>query len=258
MTDETDAENEVIEEAPEAIEAEAEVVEEEPQEPSESSTEKEEPEKSKVQERIDELTRLRRETERERDYWKEQASKPPEPVKPLELKTLEDFDYDEKAYQAYFIETSTSQAVEAAKQALKEESLQREAKTRQKAFETKESKYAEDVTDYMKVTRDENLRLTKEMVDIVALSDDGPSVLYYLGKNPDISAAIADLSPLAAAREIGRIEAKLSKEPKSASKAPPPPPKIKGGDPVIKKSPDEMTQKEFNAYRRKVIANRGN
>lgn len=238
MSEDANEVEEAIDEESTVAEAEAETTEEETQAPSDSSPENDEPEWFKK--RIGEMTWKQREAERERDYWKEQATKEPEPkAEPLEVKTLEDFDYDDKAYQAHLIETSKSQATEAAKQAIREEQATIEAKARQKAFETKESKYAEEVKDYLSVTRSESLVLTKDMVDVAALSDDGPALLYYLGKNPDISAAIANLPPLAAAKEMGKIEAKLSKETKSASKAPPPPPKIDGVNAGHKVKPDE-------------------
>jgi len=265
MTDQNDAViEEVIEEPTEALEAEAVETEEETPEPTESSP------VNKVQTRMDELTkfgrteeRARREAERDRDYWRDLATKEksevkPEPVK-LEVKTLEDFDYDETAYQSYIFDTARSQAVEAAKHALQEDKTNNDTQARQKAFQAKEEKYSKVMPDYMEVTRDQNVTLTKEMVEIAASSDKGPELLYHLAKNPDISASIARLSPLDAAREMGRIEAtKLTKETNVTSKAPPPAKTIKGGDPVISKTPEQMTQNEFNEYRRKVIAKRGN
>jgi len=260
MTDENDAViEEVIEEPIEPVEAVAEPVEEETPEPTESSP------VNKTQERMDELTRFRREAERDRDYWRDLANKEKsddvkvEKPQPLEVKTLEDFDYDETKYQSYIFDTARTQAVEAAKHALQEDKTNNDTQARQKAFQTKETEYSKSVKDYMDVTRDTSLSLTKEMVDIASSADDGPALLYYLAKNPDISASIARMSSLDAAREMGRIEAtKLTKETNVTSKAPPPAKTIKGGDPVIAKTPEQMSQKEFNEYRRKVIAKRGN
>ena len=178
MTDEIDAAvEEVTEEVTEEIEAEAGETEEAEQEPTESSP------VNKTQERIDELTKFRREAERDRDYWRELATKekPVEPVveKPqeLEVKTLEDFEYDEKAYQTYVFDTARAQAVQAAKHALQEDKSTSDVQARQKAFQTKEDEYSKTVTDYKDVTRDPSLSLTKEMVDIASSSDTGPALL---------------------------------------------------------------------------------
>lgn len=243
------------------IEAEAIEAEDETTEPSDSSPEKED--SKGIQKRIDELTRIRRETERDRDYWREiamKAEKPeskPEP-KVYEVKTLEDFDYDEKAYQSYIFEAAQNQAVEAAKRALEEDRTTIEHKTRQKAFEAKESKYAETVDDYLTVTRDPSLPFTKDMVDIAATSDDGPALLYYLAKNPLIADSLSRLPPTMAAREMGMIEAKLAKE-SQPSKAPPPPPKIDGVNAGHKVSPtdpasDKLSMDAWLKARNKQLA----
>jgi len=268
MTDENqiDAEvqNEAIEEPTEEVEAEAEATEDGEQEPSDSSPEKKE--SNGFQKRIDKATRKQRDAERDRDYWREQALKAekpePAPVKPetLEVKTLEDFDFDETKYQAYIFQTAQEQAVQAAKSALSEDKATNDAKSRQKAFESKEQKYSKTVDDYMEVTRNPDVMITKDMVDIAASSEDGPALLYYLAKNPDISDNIARLSPIDAAREMGRIEAtKLSAEPKKQTKAPKPPPKIDGvnATTTIKAdSPDsdKLSTEAWLKQRRKQIA----
>lgn len=259
-----DAQEQVEDTEIEASEVETEEVEE-VLESSESSAEKEpEPKKEDgVQKRIDELTRLRRETERDRDYWRELATKKePEPVKvePLEVKTLEDFDYDEKAYQSYIFQAAQNHAVEAAKRALEEDRTSTETKTRQKAFEAKESKYAETVEDYIEATRDPSLALTKDMVDIAATSEDGPALLYYLAKNPLIADSISRLPVTIAAREMGKIEARLAKE-SQPSKAPPPAPKIDGVNAGHKVNPDnpasdKLPMDQWLKARNKQIAKR--
>src|SRR5688572_5145712 len=61
--------------------------------------------KPAVQRRIDELTRLRREAERDRDYWREHATRQTpaqpaavEPEAPKAAPKLADFAYDEEKY----------------------------------------------------------------------------------------------------------------------------------------------------------------
>lgn len=262
MTDEVE-DAEVIEgEQEDVVEAEVETTEEDTVKPSESSTEnesksEEKPKEDGVQKRIDELTRLRRETERERDYWKEQAAKVPEAKpEPVEVKTLEDFDFDEKAYAAHLIEVASANATLAARQALESERKQSEAMTRERSFRSKEEAFAKEVPDYYQIAYSSpfiNETVGEEIKDM----ENGPAVALYLARNDDIAEQISKMSPNRVARELGKIELKLSKETKSSSTAPPPPPKIKGGDPVISKKPEEMTQREFNEYRRKVIAKRG-
>lgn len=275
MTEETLALSdapEPIEPEIEPVEAEAtieevEVVEEElkGQEPSDSSSELEEkPKGDSVQKRIDELTRKRREAERDREYWREQAMKK-EPEKPAEaveepLKTLADFDYDESAYQQHLFAKASEKAVSEAQKVLKAEQSQQTAQQKIAAFRSKENEFAKSVDDYMDVARSDSLPVTQAMADVVTEMENGPEVLYYLGKNPDLADEIAHLPPLAAARELGRIEARMQaqdKEGKKVSEAPKPTPKIAAAEPAISKSVDDMSQKEFNEYRRKQIAKRG-
>lgn len=49
--------------------------------------------------------------------------------------------------------------------------------------------------------------------EAIAHSDRGADLIYFLGKNTDETLRIAKLSPIAAAREIGKLEAKLAAAP---------------------------------------------
>jgi hypothetical protein len=232
---------------------------EEPVAPAESSTAEETTEESAepakkpsdggFQRRISELTRNYRETERERDYLRQELERlRTQPVQKSEPepagKSLADFDYDERKYQSYLFSQAEQRAVQAAEKRLKEESERASTQRRQSEFARREEKFAKGVEDYHEVTRSEALPITPAMSEVIAESDEGPALAYYLGKNLPIAESIARLSPLAAARELGRIEAKLLAERAAAkkpqvSKAPPPPPKIEGaGDGSTKVSPD--------------------
>lgn len=94
------------------------------------------------------------------------------------------------------------------------------------------------------------------MREAILESDDGPALAYHLGKNPDLAEKIASLPPIAAARELGRLEAKLAREreqPPVISKAPPPPPKIEGVEPAIERDPDKMSTQDWVKWREKQI-----
>lgn len=205
---------------------------------SESSTEtqKAEPEKEEkpdgVTARIDELTRLRRQAERDAEYWRRQAQQKepekPEEAAPEPVKTLEDFDYDEGAYQQHLFARARAEAVEEAKRVLKDEQSQQTTAKKLTEFRGKEAEFSKSVEDYTEVVTNPNLSISQEMVDVSMEMENGPEVLYYLGKNPALADEIAHLSPLSAARELGRIEAKLLNKAsgEKVSKAPAPTPKI--------------------------------
>jgi len=267
-----------LSDAPEPIEtdvettvADAEVVEteevkDEQQTPevSDSSTETvEEKKPDPVQKRIDELTRKRRDAERDAEYWRQQAQKQPEKpveeVKPEPLKTLADFDYDESKYQSHLFGKAQEGAVESARQVLKEEQSQQSASRKISDFRGREAEFSKDVDDYHEVVQNRDLRINQVMADVATEMDGGPEVLYYLGKNPDLADKISQLSPLSAAREMGRLEAKIQSQEKSGkqvSEAPAPAPKLTAVEPSITKSLDELEQRDFNKARRDYIANK--
>ena len=62
------------------------------------------------------------------------------------------------------------------------------------------------------------------MAETIKASDLGPDLAYWLGSNPKEADRISRLSPLLQAREIGKIEAKITAEPvqKKTSTAPDP------------------------------------
>lgn len=233
---------------------------------SESSTEtvEEKPKADPVQKRIDELTKARREAERNAEYWRQQAIKQ-EPEKPTEkavepVKTLADFDYDEGAYQQHLFSRARSEAVEEAKRVLKDEQSRETSSRKLSGFRAKEADFSKSVEDYSEVVTDPSLSITQVMADVAMEMDNGPEVLYYLGKNPSLADEIARLSPLSAARELGRIEAKLLTKAagEKVSKAPAPAPKISAVEASTKVSPtqaesDKLSTEDWMKQRNKQL-----
>jgi len=253
-----DADVAVEEEVQQAeVDAEAEGAEQSGTEPeqteAESSPAESEPPKPKgVGKRLDELTRNWRESEREAAYWKQLATQRQTQEAPKEesLKTLEDFGFDDKKYQAYLIPELERRAVSAAQRYAKEEAQRSEAERSRLAYSIKETDYAKGVEDYYEVTRNPRLDVNDTMAEVISTSEEGPALAYHLGKNPDIASRISSLSPLAAARELGRLESKLVAEREAlrrkVSAAPPPPKKIEGASPKVEKSDDDLTNEEWN------------
>lgn len=80
---------------------------------------------------------------------------------------------------------------------------------------------------------DQDLPVNQAMFESITDSELGPQIAYYLGKNPAEALRISKLSPMAAAREIGKIEAKVTPaepptEPVKPSSAPKPASPVKG------------------------------
>jgi len=72
--------------------------------------------------------------------------------------------------------------------------------------------------DFEQVAYNPNLRITSAMAETIKTSEVGPDVAYYLGSNPKEADRISRLPPLAQAKEIGRIEAKLISAPPAVKK----------------------------------------
>jgi hypothetical protein len=104
-------------------------------------------------------------------------------------------------------------------------------------YAEREEKAREKYPDFQDVVFADNLQITQAMYDTIVAAENGPDVVYHLGKNPDEAARIAKLPPLAQARELGRIEASLAaKEPegKKVSSAPAPITPVGGRAPTPK------------------------
>lgn len=193
-------------------------------------------EKDGLLKKINKLTWQRREAERERDLYRQRVEASERQVKPTEApdtkpKTLADFEYDEGRYQQHLFSEAEKRAVTAAETRLKQEQ-ERQAKERtQSSFRQREEAFSESVEDYLEVTRSENLKITPQMAEVITESEEGPALAYHLGKNEELADLISQLPPLAAARELGKLEARLIAEREKAkekpiSKAPPPTPQL--------------------------------
>lgn len=245
------------EETVEAVEGEEQATSEEKSEPSESSPEKKQ---DNLQERIDKLVAQRREAQERAAYLErrlEESNQQPEEFTPG--KTLADFDYDESSYSKYLVEETRKAA-----QGEIQQQLARDRAARQEAeFTARERDFADNVDDYDRVTRNPTLRITEPMVEAIQTSDQGPAVLYYFGKNPEVASRLAELPPLAMAREIGRIEAnELRKPGKSTTNAPAPAPKLDATEPANVISPtqnssDKLSTTEWFNRRNKQLRSNG-
>jgi len=222
-------------------------------EPEESSPSK----KDGTQKRIDELTKHRREAERERDYYRGLAQEKQVAPEPVEAgKTLADFEYDEAKFTEYL---STQAKAEASAETQRVLAREKGAKA-QADFSGREAEFADTVDDYHTAITSPSLNFSQDMATATLTTEKGPELRYYLAKNPEVSAKLAQMTPLDMAMELGRIAAtKLVKEkPPSVTKAPKPVPKIAATDSKqgIKINDPKISDAQFRKLREKQIANR--
>lgn len=134
--------------------------------------------------------------------------------------------------------------------------------THQTAVQKRQATWGEQVTkvltdgrypDFEAVAFNSTIPISASMAEVMQDSEKGVDIAYYLGKNREEAARIAQLPPLQAARAIGLIEAKLT-VPIAASvkvsSAPPPVTPIsgKGGGEV---DTSKMTDDEWHAHQKR-------
>jgi hypothetical protein len=100
-------------------------------------------------------------------------------------------------------------------------------------FEERSEDFRERIPDFDKTLEafvKEGGRFSPVLVEELHTSDVGPALAYQLAKNPQLANALNEMSPREVAREIGRLEAKVSlPNPNKQTKAPPPLSTPKGG-----------------------------
>lgn len=125
-------------------------------------------------------------------------------------------------------------------------------------WETAEAAFRDKVEDYDEVMADPSVKFSESASLALLDSDKGPELAYYLKKNPEEAHALANASPVAAARIIGKLEAKLSAAPPpqpQATRTPPPPTPIRAasaGDGLS----DNLSVRDWIEKRNQQILNR--
>lgn len=103
--------------------------------------------------------------------------------------------------------------------------------------------------DFDKVVGDPNLPITDAMVDVFTSSENGADIAYHLGKNPVLTAQIAQMPPLEQAMQLGIIQAQLQRpQPNKISNAPEPPSPVTGRA-TATKDPGKMTPSQYREWR---------
>ncbi len=163
------------------------------------------------------------------------------PSKPAEGEPrLEQFDYDPEKYATAKAEYAKTQAGKelAAKQ--RADAGRAEQQRLIAAWEEKVERADDKYEDFGSVVGD--LQPNSPFVAAIMEAENGEDIAYHLGKNPKEARRIAQLGPLAQAREIGKLEAQLLAkpvEPKAPSKAPAPITPLTGASPVKSDAPSE-------------------
>lgn len=163
--------------------------------------------KSFTQEELD--AAISKRLARERRSW-ERSQQAPVPV--VKLPPIDQF------------ETVDAYAEARAIQLIEQREQHREQTKVLEGYNEREEVAREKFDDFEQVAYNPSLKITQVMAQTIQSSDVGPEVAYYLGTNPKEAERISRLAPLLQAREIGKLEVKVSDAPpvKRTSSAPAP------------------------------------
>ena len=145
-------------------------------------------------------------------------------------------------YAKALAEYTTEQKIQQMKQAEVQARVEAE---RQKVIQTwaeRVNNAKQELADFDDMVASADVSVSDDVRDAIIESDVGPQMLYYLAENTDFAKKLADMTPRAALKELGKLGAKLEKSAEKAekpattplskvaqSKAPPPINPLKGG-----------------------------
>lgn len=253
---------EVKEEEKEETETETKAEEETPQKTEEKPThEAEAKPKDAVQKRIDELTKKRRAAERDAEFERNKRLELEKELEDLKKKVPAegkpdpaDFETEAEYLEAladWKIEQKINQKDQKSQKAESEKDEKKQVDEAYKELDAKMEKGRKKYSDFDDlVLKDEELKISEAMTEVMLLSDITEDIAYYLAKHPEESAKIAELPPTKMAYELGKIEARLLAPPpkKKISQAPEPITPVKPTG-MVDKDPSTMTPKEYRAWR---------
>lgn len=233
--------------------------------------------KGGFQRRIDKLNAAKSAAQQEAEYWKRLAlesagaTKKDTPTVEKQAATEGKPNPDSFDTHAEFVEAltdwKTDQKLAARDQKLEREKFQStQAKAVQTYVERKEA-FSEKVSDFEDVLSEvDDIPISPALQEIILSSENGPELAYELAKNRDEYARVCKLPPLAAAREIGKIESRIAArtseakpENKKITKAPKPlEPVSAGGKGVVKKTvyDTDLSQADYEKLRAEHLKRR--
>ena len=210
--------------------------------------------KGGFQKRIDQLTRLNGDLARRlEDAVKRLEGNARPAEQPASATDAEPKADDFQSYDDFLVakaEHKVRQSLKAEQAKAEQAKTEQSFRERELQWEKRKDEAAERYEDFEDVALSEDVPISPAMADTIKDSDKGADLAYWLGSHRDEAVRIAKLSPLAAARELGKIEASLSSPaPRRVSNAPTPPKTVQPKD-VGPKPPDKMGMDEYAEARR--------
>lgn len=243
---ESPAETEAVEETPEPV---AEDDQSEPKEAEkEANQEGERKQNPKLEKRFSEITKQREEARKEAQNERQARLELEQRLAAMEQQRQpqQAFNVDSEPQPSQFndaFEYAKALAEFSTEKALAERdrqvAQQREQEAQQRIIQSWAQKVQEakaELPDFDDLVASSDVVVNNAVRDAILESDVGPKILYHLAENNDLAKKIASLSPNAALREIGKLEARFEVNPETKqtapvvrSKAPAPIQPIRGG-----------------------------
>lgn len=241
------------------------------EENKDESEDKKPKKKGGFQKRIERFQKKLSEKDQELEYWRKEALRAKDPVKQVSdasadaktQKTVSDGKPKPDSFETHseYIEALTDWKLEQKDKEREEKQKQTQVKTEYEkqvqSFQSKVQEFSKTAKDFQEVVNEvDDIPLSVGLQEAILSSDVGPNLMYELAKDREELERINSLSAVQAAREIGKIEARLSKadftqtKEIKTTKAPPPiSPVSNKGTSKSTKSPDEMSYAEFKKWR---------
>ena len=155
---------------------------------------------------------------------------------------LEDFDFDETAFNAAVIDHKVNEAVNRQVATQQESAKNASAQEAQNAFNERVAAFGKE--DFSEVANGIP-QLPRGVADALVNSDHGAELIYHLGTHLDQADKLSNMTPNQAIMELGRISANLSAQPNIKLSAAPEPitPISSGGS--LSKDLGEMSMEEI-------------
>lgn len=234
--------------------------------------------KGGFQRRIDKLNARVSAKEQETEYWKQQALKgASESTKAPKVETSKPAAADGKPkadafdthseYVEALTDWKTEQKLNERDQRLERSKLQIEQEKVVKSYNDRVKIFSEKTEDFQEVLAEvDDIPISPAIREILLTSENGPELAYELAKNREEYVRVCKLPPLAAAREMGKIEARMSpktsegtkQETKKITQAPKPLEPVKAGKGSASKSifDPTLSQSEYEKLRREQMKRR--
>ena len=198
---------------------------------------------------------LKRELEELKAKPKEQETPQANPLKPSPQwnpktgKAFDTWDDYTEALTDWKLEQKFSSLKEEATKKQRQEAMQK-ARTE---YDKRAAKARQKYPDYDE--HFENATISEAMGRAIIGSESGPQIVIYLSKNPEVADRLYELSETAAAREIGKIEAKLDEllQDKTTTEAPAPIKPVRGKSEASNEPKDSDDIKTWKAKRNKQL-----